>query len=139
MFLVSESFRRIWIGLLTISYSIYLLILGNGKIIKIEKNARITITQIHSIDTNSNNDYNISLPNITLNEFVNNGYKEMKENFFIYNAHVSNCQHFILGLLKGSNSLTPEAAEFIKQKTENIFQNMSQTQAMMNRITDLER
>ena len=111
--------------------------LNNGKIIKIEKNARITITQIHSIDTNSNNDYNISLPNITLNEFVNNGYKEMKEKFFIYNAETSNCQHFILGLLKGSNSLTPEAAEFIKQKTENIFQNMSQTQTMMNRITDL--
>jgi hypothetical protein len=61
----------------------------------------------------------------------------MKEKFFIYNVEESNCQHFILGLLKGSNSLTPQAEEFVKQKTEKIFENMPQTKSITNRITDL--
>ena len=111
--------------------------LSNGKIIKLEKNARISITQIHSIDSNSINDYNISLPNITLNEFVNNGYKQMKERFFMYDGSTSNCQDFLIGLLKGSHSLTEEARTFIKQDTQHLFDNMPQTQSMMNRITDL--
>ena len=111
--------------------------LTNGKIIKLEKNARISITQIYKIDTNSNNDLNLSLPNITLTEFINNGYKQMKEKFFMYNAETSNCQDFLIGLLRGSNALTPEVEEFIKQKTEKIFENMHQTKTIMNRITDL--
>ena len=111
--------------------------LTNGKIIKLEKNARISITQIHSIDGNSNNDYNITLPNVTLNEFINNGYKQMKEKFFMYDAAKSNCQDFLIGLLRGSQALTPEAEKFIKQDTQHLFENMYNTQAMMNRITDL--
>jgi len=110
--------------------------LSNGKIIKIEKNARIEITQMHSIE-NTANDMSVSLPSITLNEFVNNGYKQMKEKFFIYDAQKSNCQDFLIGLLRGSNALTSEIEEFIKQKTDKIFENMPQTQSMMNRITDL--
>jgi len=111
--------------------------LTNGKIIKLEKNSRISITQIYNIDNNSNNDLNISLPNITLTEFINNGYKQLKEKFFVYNAEWANCQDFLIGLLRGSSALTPQAEEFIKQKTEKIFENMPQTKTIMNRITDL--
>ncbi len=111
--------------------------LSNGKIIKIEKNERITITQIYNIDNNSNNDLNISLPNITLNEFINNGYKQMGSDFFTYNGSTNNCQSFILGLLKGSNALTEEARTFIKQDTKHLFDNMPLTKRIMDTVTDL--
>ena len=39
--------------------------LTNGIICKIEKNERITTTQIYKIDINSSSDLNITLPNIT--------------------------------------------------------------------------
>ena len=110
--------------------------LTNGKTIKIEKNERITITQIYNIDNNSNNDLNISLPNITLNEFINNGYKQMGSNFFTYSGSSNNCQNFILGLLKGSGALTPEAQQFIKQDTEHLFENIPWTKRIMDTITD---
>ncbi len=103
----------------------------------LKKNSRISITRIHNIDSASINDLPIQLPNITLNEFINNGYKQLKEKFFIYNAEQANCQDFLIGLLRGNNSLTPQIEEFIKQKTDKIFENMPQTKSIMNRITDL--
>lgn len=110
--------------------------LSNNKILKIEKNERITLTVISSFG-NSNNDMKISLPSITLNDFVNNGYKEMGNKFFTYDANQNNCQYFILGLLRGSNCLTEEARVFIKQDTEELFENIPWTKRIMDTFTDI--
>jgi len=110
--------------------------LSNGKIVKIEKNERITLTQIFSVGSSSD-DMSISVPNVTLNEFINNGYREMGHSFFLYDGKNNNCQYFILGLLRGNKCLTPEAQQFIKQDTEELFENIPWTKRIMDGFTDL--
>jgi hypothetical protein len=60
----------------------------------------------------------------------------MGSNFFTYSGSSNNCQNFILGLLKGSGALTPEAQQFIKQDTEHLFENIPWTKRIMDTITD---
>ncbi len=43
--------------------------LSNGKLIKLEKNERVSISEIRNFGS-SKDDLNIDLPNITLNEFI---------------------------------------------------------------------
>jgi len=111
--------------------------LSNGKIAKIEKLERVSITYINAVDNTPGNNILIALPNITLNEFMNNGHKEMGDKFFSYSGFDNNCQMFLLGLLRGSNALNPGAQHFIKQDTEQLFENIPYTRKIMDSITGL--
>jgi len=112
-------------------------VLSNNKTVKIEKLERISLTYIDKIVDVPDNNMPIPLPNITLNEFINNGYKEMRDKFFSYSGFNNNCQMFLLGLLRGSNALTPSAQQFIKQDTERLFENIPWTRRIMDSITGL--
>ena len=109
--------------------------LSNGKLIKLEKNERVSISEIRNFGS-SKDDLNIDLPNITLNEFINNGYLEMGNKFFSYDGQFNNCQDFLLGLLRGNRCLTPEAQEFIKQDTKELFNHIPWTKSIMDKLTD---
>jgi len=112
-------------------------VLSNGKIAKIEKLERVSITYLDKIEDIPDNNIAIPLPNITLNEFINNGYKEMGNSFFQYSGATANCQMFLIGLLRASNALTPAAQYFIKQDTEKLFENIPFTRKIMDTITGL--
>ena len=111
--------------------------LSNNKVVKIEKLERVSITYISKFDNIPGDNSAIQLPKITLNEFINNGYLEMKDKFFSYSGFSNNCQSFLLGLLRGSNALTPAAQHFIKQDTERLFENIPWTRRIMDTITGL--
>lgn len=111
--------------------------LSNGKIVKIEKLERVSLTYISKFDDIPGDNSAIPLPNITLNEFINNGYREMGNKFFSYSGFNNNCQSFLLGLLRGSNALTPSAQLFIKQDTEKLFENIPWTRRIMDTITGI--
>jgi len=85
--------------------------LSNGKIVKIEKLERVSLTYISKFDDIPGDNSAIPLPNITLNEFINNGYREMGDKFFSYSGYNNNCQMFLLGLLRIMDTITGLAAK----------------------------
>jgi hypothetical protein len=65
----------------------------------------------------------VSVPKITLNEFVQNTIKKIGiHNFTQYGGFRGiNCQNFIMDLLNANNSLTAEAKKFIYQPIEELI------------------
>ena len=81
---------------------------------------------------------NVSITkHITVNELLENTKQRMGDNFFLYSAYNNNCQHFISNLLVANGLDTPENIAFVKQDTEQIFQNLDYLRKLSNTITDL--
>ena len=74
--------------------------------------------------------------NLTVSQLILNTERRMgRQKFLSYSAYDNNCQHFILNVLQ-ANSIH-EGADFVKQRTEDIFQNNEHLRKMANTVTDV--
>jgi uncharacterized Rmd1/YagE family protein len=110
--------------------------LSDGNSLIVEKNAQINMDVNRQV---SNSQY-VPVPSVprglTVNELMTNTKNKMGPKYIPYNASSNNCQNFILQLLRANNMATPELEAFVKQDTENIFQD-DNFKNFANTITDL--
>jgi hypothetical protein len=101
--------------------------LENGKRYLLEKNQ--TIIMKPTPNGGSSGTETVSMRNqvknkkITLAQFFENGRKQLGDDFIPYDAYENNCQSFLMGMLKGSSILTPEASTFLKQDLTKLVEN----------------
>lgn len=92
--------------------------------VRIEKNERITLTDLGAKDISGKESVNIdNVPaNLTLDMFFENARKAVGDHkFFQYNAFENNCQDFLMMLLENSMSVNPDVKTFIKQDAEALL------------------
>ena len=109
----------------------------DDKKIQIEKNEVINITM--SISTVKGQE---EIPvemhgQLTLNQLLEGGQKVLGENYFSYRAFGNNCQDYQLALLKGSDLLTPQLSNFIKQDVSELATINPYLRKIANAFTDL--
>ena len=109
-----------------------------GLNIKVEKTPIINM-DINPIDKNNTEEMKVDLNNqkITINQLLHNTKIKMGSNFFSYQATHNNCQDFILNILVSNNIDTSENIEFVKQTTEQLFNNLSFIRKFVNSSTDI--
>ena len=117
-------------------YHLFLIIeLSNGKKVLIEKNERINIsTKIPKpseiLNVEGNFDFN-------LEQMINNTKTKMGKHLFSsYNANSNNCQVFIVNILESNNLINSSYREFIKQDTQDIFNNKPILRGVANTVTN---
>ena len=100
-----------------------------------EKNARINAS---TTIPKSEDWFDIStVPNKTLNDYIQTTKKAMGSNFFPYHPNTNNCQDFIKGVLLANGINDQKALEFVKQDTSMIFKNKGWLSGMAKQVTDL--
>ena len=114
------------------------IILNNNNWLLIEKNERINIVKLKSIDNLvENKKVNLNNKKLTLEKlFVNTIENIGLDNFFIYKSHSWNCQNFIYNILKYNKLLNNELSEFILQDTQKIFYKLGYLKKLSDKITD---
>jgi hypothetical protein len=110
--------------------------LSNGKSIIMEKNASINISDKFSMKNREV--IPVQIPNnLTLTQMVNNTSNIMGTKFIPYSGNGNNCQDFIIAVLQSNNILTDNLEQFVKQKTDPIFENRPILRKIVNTVTDL--
>jgi len=100
-----------------------------------EKNARINAS---TTIPKSEDWYDLnSVPNKTLNDYIQTAKKAMGNRFFPYHPSTNNCQDFILQMLKSNGINDENAFNFVKQDTTMIFKNKGWLSNMAKSVTDL--
>jgi hypothetical protein len=133
-------------------YHLYMLvILDNGVKLLIEKNERINIKVLslieyynYSFSLRSFDKVKIQIINIDLLDkkillidLLNNTYKNMGINYFKYDSRMTNCQNFILNILKSNDIYNIKYEQFIYQNPKYFFHNLSYLGSLNKSITDL--
>lgn len=81
---------------------------------------------------------NTPIPNITLNEMLNNTENYMgKKKYFSYSAKNNNCQDYILSFLKSNNIGDENDYAFVKQDTKSLFENLPYLRKLSNTVTTI--
>ena len=102
----------------------------DGKQVLLEKNERINMDINRNVGgcnlaSEDAGGERISVPRVpsglTINQLMNNTASYMGDRFIPYSAKSSNCQDFIIGVLKSNHIDTPETVAFVKQDTESIL------------------
>ena len=107
---------------------------SKGQIL-LEKNARINAS---TTIPKSEDWYDItSVPNKTLNDYIQTAKKAMGPKFFPYHPNTNNCQDFIKGVLQANGINDQNAINFVKQDTSMIFKNKGWLSGMAKQVTDL--
>lgn len=99
------------------------LTLDNGNVIRLEKNAVISI-KVNAKDDEFTESLEVLYPTeflLTLNTILENTRLKMGKKYFLYNAKSNNCQDFLKAVLTSNNLGTEEEITFIKQSTRDIF------------------
>ena len=111
--------------------------LDNGIKILLEKNERINIKVVSSYNPKNSEyvDATYIPSGLTFKELLDNGKKVLGNKYFAYDAIKSNCQDYIIGILKGSSILDDNLQQFIKQDVETIFKTLPITKKIMNAVT----
>jgi hypothetical protein len=100
-----------------------------------EKNARINAS---TTIPKSEDWYDLnSVPNKTLNDYIQTAKKAMGNRFFPYHPSTNNCQDFILNVLKSNGINDENAFNFVKQDTTMIFKNKPYLSSLAKGVTDL--
>jgi hypothetical protein len=100
-----------------------------------EKNARINAS---TTIPKSEDWFDISsVPNKTLNDYIQTTKKAMGSKFFPYHPNTNNCQDFIKGVLLANGINDQKAIDFVKQDTSVIFKNKGWLSGMAKQVTDL--
>jgi hypothetical protein len=76
------------------------------------------------------------VPNVTLNQLLDNTQKLMKGKFFTYSASSNNCQYFIRDILTANGIHNQNYHAFVKQDTESIFKGNKFLRKVANSVTD---
>ena len=109
----------------------------DGQKLQVEKNEVINMQK--KIDTVKGQEV-MPVPinkSITLNQLLEGGKSVLKDQYFSYRAFGNNCQDYQMALLKGSNLLTPQLANFIKQDVEELSTINPYLKKIANAFTDL--
>jgi hypothetical protein len=113
--------------------------LSSGVKILVEKNQGINIKLVSSYNP-KNTEYIEAgyIPSgLTFKELLDNGQQVLGDKYFPYDATKSNCQQYIIGLLKGSSILTKQLQDFILQDTASLFKNYQTALKIVKGITDI--
>lgn len=79
-----------------------------------------------------------NVPKITINELLDTTEKYMgKTKFFSYDSVINNCQNFIQSVFKANNIGDQSDIDFIKQDTEQLFENLPYLKKIAHTVTDL--
>ena len=113
------------------------LTLQSGTKILFEKNAQINSSVNPSLPPNTETKDVPLNQTITLDQFLENGKKQMGKSFFPYDPHYNNCQDFILGVLDGNKLTSPDVRDFIKQDTGQLFANNKVLGTVAKGVTSL--
>ena len=113
--------------------------LYNGQEIYIEKNERINCgIGNKQTDHDFLNVDSVDIPqNLTFGQLITNTASLMGEKFLTYSASSNNCQYFIRAVFQANNMLQPKYESFIKQSTEQLFNNNANLRKFANTVTDI--
>lgn len=113
--------------------------------ITLDDNSRVSLekNEVINMDINSKNRpkteskivYNV--PQITINELLNNTQQYMDNRYFIYDAKNNNCQDFIMSVFKSNNIGNEEDYNFIKQDTDQLFKNLPYLKKIAHAVTNI--
>lgn len=78
-----------------------------------------------------------NVPQITINELLNNTQQYMGNRYFIYDAKNNNCQDFIMSVFKSNNIGNEEDYNFIKQDTDQLFKNLPYLKKFAHTVTNI--
>lgn len=112
--------------------------LNDGTKILFEKNSQIN-SAVNSKLPPDTETLQIPIPNTTttVNQFLENGKKQMGNNWIPYDPRSNNCQDFIIGLLTGNRWINPEQRNWIKQDTGALFAKNKYLGKVARGVTDL--
>ena len=107
----------------------------NGKY-NLEKLSVVSLTENNPIQTNSLTlDIQLSNNNLTFNKLLENTRNYMgNENFSNYDPETNNCQVFLLGVLNGNSIGNQFDRTWIKQDTQEIFDQMPSFSKTLGRL-----
>jgi hypothetical protein len=79
-----------------------------------------------------------NVPQITINDLLDKAEVYMgKTKFFNYDAVINNCQNFIESVFKSNNIGDQSDIDFIKQDTEQLFENLPYLKKIAHTVTDI--
>lgn len=116
-----------------------IVLLDSGVQILVEKNQGINIKTVGKYDP-KHTEYVQStyIPSgLTFKELLDNGQRVLGNKYFPYDATKSNCQDYIIGLLKGSSILNSKLQSFVKQDVASLFKDYQNTLKVVKGITDI--
>lgn len=121
-------------------YHLFMIVtLDNGTKILLEKNSGINMKVVSSYDP-KNTEYMDAtyIPSgLTYKELLDNAQRVLGNKYFPYDATRSNCQDYIIGLLKGSSILTKQLQDFVKQDVASLFKDYQTMLKVVKGITDI--
>lgn len=113
-----------------------LLFLNNGKVLVIEKNQTINVALADESYYDPAKTYEIKVEKImSINDIMSNTQKYMGDKFFEYDGKNNNCQVFLISMLRANGITSTGAEAFLKQDTEQIFNNIDNTVRDIARTT----
>jgi hypothetical protein len=78
-----------------------------------------------------------TIPNISMNDFLQKGQSYMGEKFWTYSAKNNNCQDFVNALLLANGINEYTYTQFVKQNTEELFEGLTGLRKLSNTVTDV--
>lgn len=107
-------------------FHLYMIVYTDTGTLRIEKNQKVTISEISNISSIKGEKMQTSYKNkLTLEQFLNNGIKSMGEfKFYQYNAFTNNCQDFVFNVLRANGGMNSKLHEFIKQDAVQIVKQL---------------
>lgn len=91
-------------------------------LILLQKNARINMMEGGSTDIKNAEWLDVpNVPQITVNQLIENTRNQMGNKFIPYSPSGNNCQDFIMNVLTSNGMNDPTVLDFVKQDTKSIF------------------
>lgn len=99
--------------------------LDDGSLITIQKNASVEVENFHFNKKEIHSELPISLPKVTLKQFLLVTKDKIGEPlFYDYDPSTNCCQHFIFHLISSHRPVSKSEQQFIFQDVSKIFNNM---------------
>jgi hypothetical protein len=113
--------------------------LENGKVVVVEKNETLSVTDRYKKRSKEEEEMPVSVPEgLTLNTALEKTQQSMgTQKFFGYSAKDNNCQDFMIAFLKANNMGNEEVFKFVKQDTAYLFKNLPILRKISNTLTDI--
>ena len=122
-------------------FHLYMILkLSNGKMIRLEKNQVINISDSFNVEHNAEfQDVALQGKQITLQELLDNTIRKVgQKQVFVYSAFSNNCQRFLIDVLNSNGLLTEKEQHFILQDVGELAKKLPwYTKQIAQQTTDL--